>query len=93
MEMYERIVQSAAELGATQALVNLGVCAGVISQRRAAAIYGKWFAEAVKAGRIRPCRIDGGARRTHHYQVKDILELRTADLVSAQIQLSKLNKS
>lgn len=87
MDNLERIVKEAAQMGAAQALETLGITAGEISQRKARATYGKWFTDAERAGRLRPSRIDSGKNGTRHYRVVAIQELRTADLVRAEIQL------
>lgn len=88
MDNLERIVQSAAAMGAAQVLETLGLTAGEISQRQARKTYGKWFTDAEKAGRLRPSRVDQGKNGTRHYRVVAIQELRTADLVRAELQLN-----
>lgn len=94
MSNLERIVESAAQMGAARVLEALGISAGEISQRKARAIYGKWFTDAEKAGRIRPSRVDNGRNGTRHYRVVAINELKTADLMRAELQLrdKPLNK-
>lgn len=89
MDNLERIVESAAAQGAAQVLETLGLTAGEISQRQARRTYGKWFTDAERAGRIRPSRVDNGRNGTRHYRVVAIQELRTADLVRAELQLNK----
>lgn len=89
MDNLERIVESAAAMGAAQVLETLGLTAGEISQRQARRTYGKWFTDAERAGRIRPSRVDNGRNGTRHYRVVAIQELRTADLVRAELQLNK----
>ena len=89
MNILEDLVKTAAAMGAAQVLETLGLTAGEISQRKARDIYGKWFKDAEKAGRIRPCRIDNGRNGTRHYRVAAIQELRTADLVRAELQMTK----
>ena len=88
MENLERLVQSAAAMGAAQVLETLGLTAGEISQRKARTTYGKWFTDAERAGRIRPSRVDNGKNGTRHYRVVTIQELRTADLMRAELQLN-----
>lgn len=88
MNTLEKLVQSAAAMGAAQVLETLGLTAGEISQRKARDTYGKWFTDAEKAGRIRPARVDNGKNGTRHYRVVEIQELRTADLVRAELQLT-----
>ena len=89
MSNLEQLVQSAASMGAAQVLETLGLTAGEISQRRARDIYGKWFTDAERSGRIRPSRVDRGSHGTRHYRVVQIQELRTADLMRAELQLNK----
>ena len=89
MSNLERIVEAAAGMGAAMVLETLGVSAGEISQRQARKTYGKWFADAERAGRIRPSRVDDGKNGTRHYRVVAIQELKTADLVRAELQLKK----
>jgi hypothetical protein len=89
MSTLEQLVQSAAAMGAAQVLETLGITAGEISQRKARDTYGKWFTDAEKAGRIHPSRVDNGRNGTRHYRVVTIQELRTADLMRAELQLNK----
>lgn len=89
MNTLEELVKTAAAMGAAQVLETLGLTAGEISQRKARDIYGKWFADAEKAGRIHPSRVDNGRNGTRHYRVVTIQELRTADLMRAELQLNK----
>ena len=65
------------ELGATLALERLGLTAGELSQRAAVRTYGKWLADAIAAGRIRPARIEAGHAGTRWFRVADILALQT----------------
>lgn len=90
MDYLEDIVKSAAAAGAAAALEALGLTAGEISQRKARNIYGKWFTDAERAGRIRPCRVDEGRNGTRRYRVVEIQELKTKDLIKAELQLKTL---
>ena len=89
MNTLEKMVESAAAMGAAKVLETLGLTSGEISQRKARDTYGKWFTDAERAGRIRPCRIDNGKNGTRHYRVVAIQELKTADLMRAELQLTK----
>lgn len=88
MKYLDAIVKEAAALGAAQLAESLGLAAGEISQRKARSIYGKWFCDAERDGRITPARIDDGRNGTRHYRVVDIQALKTADLVRAELQLT-----
>ena len=70
---------------------GLGIHSGEISQNKARSRYGKWFDDAVKRGRLRPCRVDDGIRGTKHFRVVDIQELKTKDLVRAELQFKTNN--
>ena len=87
------LVSEAGRLGAAQLAESLGLTAGEISQRKARSLYGKWFTDAEKAGRIRPVHIDQGGHGTRHYRVVDIQDLKTADLMRAELQLNNNNKN
>lgn len=88
MSNLEELVKSAAATGAAMVLETLGITAGEISQRKARDTYGKWFTDAERAGKIRPARVDNGRNGTRHYRVVDIQELRTKDLMRAELQLN-----
>ncbi|MBR0246034.1 MAG: hypothetical protein IJQ61_06170 [Bacteroidales bacterium] len=88
MSNLEELVKSAAATGAAMVLETLGITAGEISQRKARDTYGKWFTDAERAGRIRPARVDNGKNGTRHYRVVDIQELRTKDLMRAELQFN-----
>lgn len=87
MDNLERMIQTCVELGTAKTLETLGVSSGEISQRKARDTYGKWFVDADRAGRIRPCRIDEGKRGTRHYRVVDILQVKVQDSVRAELKL------
>ena len=88
MTNLEAIVHDAAALGAAQLAETLGLTAGEISQRKARKLYGKWFDEAESAGRITPAHIDSGRNGTRHYRVVELLEVRCADRIKAELQLT-----
>ena len=87
MKNLEAIVHDAAALGAAQLAETLGLSAGEISQRKARRLYGKWFDDAEQAGRITPAHIDAGPNGTRHYRVVEVLEVRVADRMRAELQL------
>lgn len=82
----ERVIATAAELGAVKAMMALGVTSGEVSSRQAEQTYGKWFKGAVAAKRLRPVRIGEGRTGTRWYSVTDILALRASDEARAEIQ-------
>lgn len=80
-----RLIETASALGAARTIEALGLSAGELSQRQAVKTYGKWFADAVRQGRIAPARIEDGHAGTRYYRVVDILKLKTADAAQAQL--------
>ena len=79
-------IETCIELGSAKTLETLGVSSGEISQRRARDVYGKYFMDADRAGRIRPCRIEDGRAGTRWYRVVDILALKAADAARAELK-------
>lgn len=86
MDALERLISTATELGAAQAMINLGLTAGEISQRKAGRVYGKWFIDAVNAGRIYPCRVENGRAGTKWYSITEILRAKTCDAARAELK-------
>lgn len=82
----EILIQTCVELGTARTLETLGVSSGEISQRKARNVYGKYFTDADKAGRIRPCRIENGRTGTKWYRVADILALKVEDATRAELK-------
>ena len=60
MKSLESLITTCIELGATRAMVNLGVTSGEISQRQAEKVYGSWFKMASSSKRILPVRTGNG---------------------------------
>lgn len=85
MTNVERLISTCVELGATQAMVNLGVTSGEISLRKARNIYGKWFMDAYHNNRIFPVRVEDGRAGTKVFSVTDILKLKAQDSLKAEI--------
>lgn len=84
--MLHNLIQSACQLGATQAMVDLGVTAGELSYRKARTVYGKWFMDAAAEGRIYPCRVEEGKCGTKYYSVPEILALKVADYSKCELK-------
>lgn len=82
----EILIQTCVELGSAKTLETLGLSSGEISQRRARDVYGKYFTEADREGRIRPCRIESGRCGTRYYRVVDILALKAQDAARAELK-------
>ena len=85
MTNIERLIDTCVELGAARTMELLGVTAGEISQRKARDTYGKFFTDAVAAGRLHPCRIEAGRGGAKKYRVVDILSLKAADSAKAEL--------
>lgn len=88
MTNLERLISTCVELGATQAMENLGLTSGEISLRKARDIYGKWFMDAYNENRIFPTRVESGRAGTKWFKVTDILKLKANDAVKAELKLN-----
>lgn len=64
---------------------QLGLTAGEMSQRQAKKVYGGYFVELVKAGRITPAHTERGHAGTKFYRVADILACKAEDTRKAQL--------
>lgn len=81
----QRIISASVEAGATAALIKAGLTNPLISQRQAEKTFGKWFANAVKDGKIYPCKIGEGSHATRWYSVNEINALLLTDITAADI--------
>lgn len=86
MSNLETLIQTCIELGSAKTMETLGISSGEISQRRARDVYGKYFMDADREGRIRPCRVEDGRSGTRWYRVVDILALKAADAARAELK-------
>lgn len=82
----EILITTCISIGTAQTLETLGISAGEISQRKARYTYHKWFIDAERDGRIRPCRVNDGKTGTKYYRVVDILKLKAADAARAELK-------
>ena len=83
----DRIIATAAELGATIALQRTGQISGEISEREAFRTYGSWFRHAVEQGRITSHRSGMGRTSKKLYNVSAILALRASDEARATLKI------
>lgn len=87
----QRFISTCCELGAARFAVAAGMSSGEISTKKAIALYGVWFRDAVASGRLRPCRIGKGDSGKRWYSIQAILTLRAADEAPAEIISSYFN--
>ena len=83
----DRIIATAAELGATIALQRTGHISGEISEREAFSTYGTWLRHAVEQGRIMAHRTGTGKTSKKLYNVAAILALRASDEARAELKI------
>jgi len=83
----ERLIATAAELGATIALQRQGLASGEISEREAFRTYGAWMRRAVEEGRIMPHRSGVARNSKKMYNVSAILALRASDEARAELKI------
>lgn len=84
-------MQAVAELAVAEVLKALGVHSGELSRSAASRTYGRWFDEAVAAGRLQPSRVGRGTTGTKWYSVEDILRLKAVDASRASLQIHNSN--
>lgn len=80
------LINAAEMRGAAEMAVLLGLSSGEITMRQARDTYKKWFIEAYAAGRIKPVRIEGGARQIKYFSVVQILALKEQDYANAELK-------
>ena len=83
----ERLIATAAELGATIALQRQGLAACEISEREAFRTYGVWLRRAVEDGRIIPTRTGVERNSKKLYNVASILALKASDEARAELKI------
>ena len=86
MRNLEILVKTCCELGAAQTIENLGLSSGEISRHKAIAVYGQYFVDAERDGRIIPVRVGQGRNGKKYYRVVDILSLKAKDALRAELK-------
>ena len=79
------LIRTSAELGAAAAMERAGLTSGEISKNEAERVYGTYFTDNYKRGRIRPVRKGEARNSTKFFRVADILALRAADEAAAYL--------
>lgn len=85
MEATEQFISALIGAATASVIRTLGVSSGEVSQRKAEKVYGTYFRELVKSGRIRPTRVGDGAKGTRWYSVEDILTCQATDAAKATL--------
>lgn len=83
----EKLIATAAELGAVKALERCGKISGEISERDAFRTYGVWMRRAVEQGRITCHRSGNGRTSKKLYNLSQILALRASDEAKAELKI------
>lgn len=86
MSNLEILIQACIELGSAKAIEAMGIASGEISRRKAISIYGKYFVDAERKGRINPVRVGNGRNGKKVYRVVDILSLKAKDAARAELK-------
>lgn len=79
------LIRVSAKAGADEALIATGQKSPMVSKRDAIKVYGSWFTESCKAGRLHPCMVGNGKNGTHWYSVREIDALMIKDATPAEI--------
>lgn len=86
MNNLETLITTCVELGSAKTIESLGLSAGEISRNKAISIYGRYFVDAERQGRITPYRVGKGRNGTKWYRITDILTLRAKDALRAELR-------
>lgn len=81
----ELAIRKGVEIGCAQTMKNLGVTSGELSERQAVKVYGTWFKWAVANNKVHPSRVGNGKNGTRWYSVTDLLSLKAAMELKAEI--------
>lgn len=79
------LIRVSAKAGADEALIATGQKSPMVSKRDAIKLYGSWFTESCKAGRLHPCMVGNGKNGTHWYSVREIDALMIKDATPAEL--------
>jgi hypothetical protein len=79
------LIRVSAKAGADEALIATGQKSPMVSKRDAIKVYGSWFTESCKAGRLHPCMVGNGKNGTHWYSVREIDALMIKDATPAEL--------
>jgi hypothetical protein len=79
------LIRVSAKAGADEALISTGQKSPMVSKRDAIKVYGSWFTESCKAGRLHPCMVGNGKNGTHWYSVREIDALMIKDATPAEL--------
>lgn len=90
MELTKGIIQDIVACATVATMEALGVTSGHISQRKAEEVYGSWFKEMVRRGKLKPSSVGDGKNGTRRYSVRDILALRAEDKSKASLDTKLL---
>lgn len=85
MNNLDILLKTCVELGSAQTIETLGLASGELSRNKAISVYGSFFLDAEKEGRIKPHRIGRGNNGTKWYRVVDILTLRAKEALKNEL--------
>lgn len=86
MNNLEILIKTCCELGAAKTIEAMGLASGEISRSKALSVYGNYFRDAEREGRILPVRVGNGSRGRKMYRVVDILALKAKDALRAELK-------
>lgn len=93
MELTKTTIHAIAGAAAVEVLRALGVSSGELNYTQAAEVYGKWFEDAVKAGRLKESHRGEGKTGRRWFSVADILVLKADETMRAEAQLKTIKQS
>ena len=85
-EYTEEALREIIQATVAETLASTGQGNTEISQSQAKRLFGRWFIEAVAAGRIKPINSGKGGTSTKWYSILEIRSLRAAENFKAELQ-------
>lgn len=89
VEIKKEMKKTEISLAVATTLVQMGAASGELTYAAATRVYGTWFTNAVKTGKLQPIRMGSGRGATRWFSVADILAYKAAELEMAHIVLNR----
>lgn len=89
LNLQKQLKRTEISLAVTTAMTQMGLTSGELTYTAAVKVYGQWFANAVRNGRIEPSRIGNGRTATKWFSIADILAYKAVEIENAQLILSR----
>ena len=89
LNLQKQLKRTEISLAVTTAMTQMGLSSGELTYSAATKVYGQWFVNAVRNGRIEPSRIGNGKTATKWFSIADILAYKAVEIENAQVILGR----